>query len=95
MTLQSAGLRKVSAITTATDANFLTTAPVSRSARAAYGGFRRARTTATTFHIFYRLQVPNFSLLQSPPNGVNYIDIRDLILHCHFFRSNLRFRMLD
>ena len=72
---------KASAITAATDAKFLTTASVSRGGCAACGGFGGARNTATTFHVLCRLQVTNFSLLKSAPNGVNYIDIRRLFLH--------------
>ena len=75
---------KASAITAATGAKFLTAASVSRGACAACGGFGCARNTATTFHVFYRLQVTNFSLLKSAPNGVNYIDIRRLFLHGRF-----------
>ena len=86
---------KVSAITAATDARFLTVAPVFCAACAACGGFRRLRNTAATFHILCRLQVTKFSLLKSAPNGVNYIDIPSLLLHCQFFRNNVPFRMFD
>ena len=71
---------KVSGITAASDATFLTRTSVSRGAWAACDGFRRART-ATTFHVFYRLQVTNLSLLKSAPNGLNYMDVRRLFLH--------------
>jgi len=74
---------KVSGITAATDTRFLTVASVSRGAWAACDGFRRART-ATTFHVFYRLQVTNLSLLKSAPNGLNYMDVRRLFLHDRF-----------
>jgi len=74
---------KASAITAATDVKFLTAASVSRRACAACGGFGCTRNTAT-FHVLYRLQVTNFSLLKSAPNGVNYIDIRRLFLHGRF-----------
>ena len=63
------------------DAKFLTAALVSCRACAACRGFGCARNTATTFHVLYRLQVTNFSLLKSAPNGVNYIDVRRLFLH--------------
>jgi hypothetical protein len=86
---------KVSAITAATDARFLTVAPVFCGACAACGGFRRLRNTAATFYILCRLQVTKFSLLKSAPNGVNYIDIPGLLLHCQFFRNNVPFRMFD
>ena len=76
-----AGFGKASAITAATDAKFLRAASVSRGACAACGGFGCARNTATTFHVLCRLQVSNFSLPQSAPNGVNYIDIRRFSLH--------------
>jgi hypothetical protein len=81
MTEPYAGFRKASAITAATDAKFLTAAFVSCGASAACGGFGCARNTGTTFHVLYRLQVTNFGLLKSAPNGVNYIDIRRLFLH--------------
>jgi len=86
---------KVSAIIASTDARFLTVAPVFCGACAACGGFRRLRNTAATFHILCRLQVTKFSLLKSAPNGVNYIDIPGLLLHCRFFRNNVPFRMFD
>ena len=80
MTLPSFDCGKVTAITAATKAN-LTAPAFSCVARAAGAGFRCARTTATTFDIFYRLQVTNFGLLKSAPNGLNYMDIRRLFLH--------------
>ena len=60
---------------------FLTATAFSRVALAVCGGVRCARTTATTFDIFYRLQVTNFGLLKSAPNGLNHMDIRRLFLH--------------
>jgi hypothetical protein len=72
---------KASAITTATDAKFLTAASVSRGACAACGGFGFARNTPATFYVFYWLQVLNLSFLKSAPHRVNYIDIRRLFLH--------------
>ena len=86
---------KVSAFTAATDAGFLTVAPVFCGACAACGGFRRLRTTAATFHILCRLQVTKFSLPKSAPNGVNYMDIPGLLFHCQFFRNSVPFRMFD
>jgi hypothetical protein len=74
-------ISEASAITAGADAKFLTTAFVSRGAFAACGGFGCARNSSTTFHVFCRLQVTNFSLLKPAPNGVNYIDIRRLFLH--------------
>ena len=59
----------------------LTAALFPRVARGACAGFRCARTTATTFDVFYRLQVTNFGLLKSAPNGLNYMDIRRLFPH--------------
>jgi len=53
----------------------------SRDACAACGGFGLARNTPAAFDVFYWLQVTNFSLLKSAPNGVYYIDIRRLFLH--------------
>ncbi len=45
-------------------------------------GFGFARNTATTFDVFYWLQVTNFDvLLNSAPNGPDYIDIFGLCLH--------------
>jgi len=52
------------------------------AACAACGGFGFARHTATTFDVFYRPQVRNFDgLLNSAPNGPDYIDILALCLH--------------
>ncbi len=50
---------------------------------AACDGFGFARNTAaTTFDIFYWLQVTNFDvLLNSAPSGPDYIDILGLSLH--------------
>src|SRR4029450_4378257 len=50
---------------------------------AACDGFGFARNTATTFDIFYWLQVKNFDvrLLNSAPNRPDYIDIVGLCLH--------------
>jgi hypothetical protein len=43
---------------------------------------------------FYGLQVTNFDvLLNSAPNGPDYIDILVLCLHAQLFRSNVRSRM--
>ena len=84
VTMPFTGFGKASAITAATDAKFLTTAFVSRRACVACGAFGGACYTATTFHILYRLQVTNFSLLKSAPNGVNYIDVGRLFLHSRF-----------
>ena len=81
MTAPFTGFGKAIAITATTGAKFLTAALVSRRACAACRGFGCARNTATTFHVLYRLQVTNFSLLKSAPNGVNYIDVRRLFLH--------------
>ena len=69
-------------------------------------GFGCARNTPTTFHVFYWQQVRNFSLLKSAPNGVNYIDVRRLVLHAvvelsglikysqHFIVHNFESRLL-
>jgi hypothetical protein len=84
MTVPTLNSGKASATTAATDVRFLTAASVSRGACAACGGFGCARDTATTFHVLCRLQVTNFRLLKSAPNGVNYIDIRRLFLHGRF-----------
>jgi len=56
---------------------------------AACDGFGFARNTATTFDVFYWLQVTNFDvrLLNSAPNGPDYIDIVGLCLHAQMFRS--------
>jgi len=61
------------------------------AARGAGNGFGFARNTATTFDIFYWLQVKNFDvrLLNSAPNGPDYIDIVGLCLHAQLFRSKL------
>ena len=65
-------------------------------ARAAWGGFRFARNTATTFGVFYWLQVTKLDvLLNSAPSGPDYIDILVLCLHAQLFRSSVRFRMFD
>lgn len=84
MTIPFTGFGKASAITAAIDAKFLVTASVSGRACAACGGFGGARYTATTFHVLGRLQVTNFSLLKSAPNGVNYIDVLRLFLHSRY-----------
>ena len=81
MTLPLLDCGKVAATTAAAKAKFLTAACFSFVARAVCGGFRCARTTATTFDILYRPQVTNFGLLKSAPNGLNYMDIRRLFLH--------------
>ena len=61
---------------------------------AACDGFGFARNTAATFDVFYWLQVTNFDvLLNSAPNGPDYIDILVWWLHAQLFRSNVRFRM--
>jgi hypothetical protein len=66
-------------------------------ARAACGGFRFARNTATTFDVFYWLQVTNFdvSLFDPTPSGPDYIDVWGLCLHAQLFRSSVRFWMAD
>src|SRR5262245_41510378 len=50
---------------------------VARAACAACDGFRIARNTATTFDIFFWLQVTNFdvSLFYSAPDGLYHFDI--------------------
>jgi hypothetical protein len=49
---------------------------------AACDGFGFPRNTATTFDVFYWLQVTNFDvLLNSAPNGPDYINIWGLRLH--------------
>jgi hypothetical protein len=64
------------------------------AACAACNGFGFARNTTTTFDVFYWLQVTNFDvLLNSAPNGPDYIDIWGLCLHAQLFRSNVRFRI--
>jgi hypothetical protein len=35
------------------------------------------------------------SLLHSAPNRADYSDIRILGVHCQFFPSNVRFRLVD
>ena len=64
---------------------------------AACDGFGFARNTATTFDVFYWLQVTNFemSFLNSAPSGPDYIDILAWCLHAQLFRSNVRFRIAD
>ena len=68
-----------------------------RGASAACGGFGFACNTATTFDVVSRLQVTNFdvSLLRSAPNGPNYIDVWEFVLHGQLFRSRVRFRIVD
>ena len=53
---------------------------------AACDGFGFVRNTATTFDVFYWLQVTNFemSFLNSAPSGPDYIDIWGLCLHVSF-----------
>jgi hypothetical protein len=53
------------------------------AACAACHGFGFARNTATTFDVFYWLQVKNFDvrLLNLAPNGPDYIDIAVWCLH--------------
>ena len=69
--------------------DFLTLLMAACGACAACDGFGFARNTATTFDVFYWLQVPNFDvLLNSAPNGPDYIDIWGLCLHAQLFRSN-------
>jgi hypothetical protein len=51
-------------------------------------GFGFARNTATTLDVFYWLQVTNFDvlvLLNSAPNGPDYIDIWGLCLYANYF----------
>jgi hypothetical protein len=74
---------KACANTAATDTKFLTAASVSHGACAAYGGFGCA-LNAATFHVLARLQVTNFGLFKSAPNGVNYIDVWRLFRHNRF-----------
>ena len=70
-----------------------------RAACSARAGFGVARNTATTFDVFYWLQVTNFdvSLFNPAPNGLDHIDIAifGLFLHRQLFRSNVSFRMAD
>jgi hypothetical protein len=60
---------------------------VACGACAACDGFGFARNTTTTFDVFYWLQVTNFDvrLLNSAPNGPDYIDIVGLCLHAQLF----------
>jgi hypothetical protein len=66
-------------------------------AGAACGGFGPARNTATTFDVFYWLQVTNYGVLyvlfDSAPSGSNYIDVWDLSLHAqtppNYFVANV------
>ena len=66
---------------------------------AACDGFGIARNTATTFDVFFWLEVTNFdmSLLRSPPNGPDHIDIVIFVLclHDQLFSSRVRFRMAN
>ena len=60
-----------------------------RAAWAACDGFGFARNTATTFDVFFWLQVTNFDvLLHSTPNGADYIDIFRFRLHNQVPRNN-------
>jgi hypothetical protein len=53
-----------------------------RRARAAGGGFRFVRNTATAFDVFRWLQVTNFDgLFHSAPNGANHFDVWDFFIH--------------
>ena len=63
-----------------------------RAASAACDGFGFARNAAATFDVFYWLQVTNFDvrLLNSAPNGPDYIDIVGLCLHAQLFRRKVR-----
>ena len=46
------------------------------------GGFWFARDTATTFNVFYWLQVRNLNgLFDSSPNGANHLDVWDFFIH--------------
>jgi hypothetical protein len=83
MILRSAGLRQ-SQFNHRYCRQILTAGSVFRGPCAAGRGFGRACNVATTFHVLYRPQVANFSLLNSAPNGVNYMDIRSLFLHRGF-----------
>jgi len=55
------------------------------------GGFTWSRN-ATTFDVFYWLQVTNFDvrLLNSAPNGPDNIDIVGLCLHAQMLRRKVR-----
>ena len=70
-----------------------------RAACTARDSFGFARNTATTFDVFYWLQVTNFdvALFDPAPNGLDHIDIAifGLFLHRQLFRSNVSFRMAD
>jgi hypothetical protein len=63
----------------------------------ALGGFGPAGNSATTFDVFYWLQVTNYGVLYIPfdsaPSGSNYIDVWDGCLHtqiaAQLFRSNV------
>jgi hypothetical protein len=53
-----------------------------RGASAACAGFGFAVNTATTFDVFYWLQVMNFDVLfDSAPNGANHFDVQDFGIH--------------
>ena len=70
-----------------------------RAAVAACDRFGIARNTGTTFDVFFGLQVANFdvSLLQSPPNGLDYVDIVVFVLSVHrqLVRVSILLRMSD
>src|SRR5262245_59604326 len=85
MALPSAPFRQSQCNPPATDAKSLSngSTSISRVACTACGGFGCPGITAT-FHIFNRLQVTKFSLLNSAPNGLKYMDIRRLFLHGRF-----------
>ena len=97
-TLQDGKLRPLSAaphFETPASSNFGVSAELVAACRAcaACEGFGLVcNTAATAFHVFYWFQVTNFALLNSAPNRADYIDVRGLVLHCQFFRSNVRFR---
>src|SRR5262249_17164511 len=61
--------------------------PTVRAAFATRRAVGFARNTASTFDVFYRLQVTNFDvpLLQSAPNRPDYIDTLALWLHGQLF----------
>jgi hypothetical protein len=53
-----------------------------RGASAACDGFGLARNTATSFDVFYWLQVTNFDVLfDSAPKGANHFDVWDFGIH--------------
>ena len=56
-----------------------------RCASAACVGFGFARNATATFDVFFWLQVTNNGVLdvlfESPPNGLNYIDVWALFIH--------------